>query len=137
MIEINCHMCGESYAAHIMLGIDKVRMQPEECAKCGEDGGGAQGPGGRGGPAKPDPVPEYEDCKVECKLDRNHYMFTSDAGIRSIAGAPADPRFAGYVYTGKEGKHECCPALIFDGQTDGTWRMRVPLAVRLRKEVAQ
>jgi hypothetical protein len=30
-------MCGESYDAHILIGIDKVRFQPEECAKCGED----------------------------------------------------------------------------------------------------
>jgi uncharacterized Zn finger protein len=37
MIEINCHMCGESYSAHILLGRGETRMQPEECAKCGED----------------------------------------------------------------------------------------------------
>jgi hypothetical protein len=45
MIEINCHMCGESYAAHILLGRGETRMQPaepdtvepEECPHCGED----------------------------------------------------------------------------------------------------
>jgi hypothetical protein len=45
MIEINCHMCGESYAAHIMLGRAETRHQPaepdvvepEECPHCGGD----------------------------------------------------------------------------------------------------
>ena len=45
MIEINCHLCGESYDAHIMLGRAETRMQPaepdtvepEECPHCGED----------------------------------------------------------------------------------------------------
>lgn len=45
MIEINCHMCGESYAAYITLGRSETRMQPAEpdtvepgeCPSCGED----------------------------------------------------------------------------------------------------
>jgi len=45
MIEINCHMCGESYAAYITLGRGETRHQPaepdivepEECPHCGED----------------------------------------------------------------------------------------------------
>ena len=45
MIEINCHMCGESYAAYITLGRGETRMQPaepdtvepEECPSCGAD----------------------------------------------------------------------------------------------------
>jgi hypothetical protein len=45
MIEINCHMCGESYAAHIMLGRGETRHQPAEpdtvepgeCPHCGAD----------------------------------------------------------------------------------------------------
>jgi hypothetical protein len=45
MIEINCHMCGESYAAHILLGRGETRMQPAEpdtvepdaCPSCGAD----------------------------------------------------------------------------------------------------
>jgi hypothetical protein len=44
MIEINCHMCGESYAAYITLGRGETRHQPaepdivepEECPHCGE-----------------------------------------------------------------------------------------------------
>jgi hypothetical protein len=45
MIEINCHLCGESYAAYIVLGRGETRMQPaepdtvepEECPSCGAD----------------------------------------------------------------------------------------------------
>jgi hypothetical protein len=45
MTEINCHMCGESYAAHIMLGRGETghqpaepdTVEPEECPHCGED----------------------------------------------------------------------------------------------------
>ncbi len=45
MIEINCHTCGESYTAYIMLGRGETRHQPaepdtvepEECPHCGED----------------------------------------------------------------------------------------------------
>jgi hypothetical protein len=45
MIEINCHMCGESYDAYIMLGRAETRHQPaepdsvepEECPHCGDD----------------------------------------------------------------------------------------------------
>jgi hypothetical protein len=45
VIEINCHMCGESYAAYITLGRGETRHQPaepdtvepEECPHCGED----------------------------------------------------------------------------------------------------
>jgi len=45
VIEINCQMCGESYAAHIMLGRNETRHQPaepdsvepEECPHCGAD----------------------------------------------------------------------------------------------------
>ncbi len=45
MIEVNCHMCGESYAAHIMLGRNETRHQPaepdvvepSECPHCGAD----------------------------------------------------------------------------------------------------
>jgi hypothetical protein len=45
VIEINCHMCGESYAAHITLGRAETRHQPaepdtvepEECPACGAD----------------------------------------------------------------------------------------------------
>jgi hypothetical protein len=45
VIEINCHMCGESYAAHITLGRGETRHQPAdpdlvepgECPSCGAD----------------------------------------------------------------------------------------------------
>ena len=45
MIEINCHFCGESYAAYITLGRAETRHQPAEpdvvepgeCPHCGED----------------------------------------------------------------------------------------------------
>jgi hypothetical protein len=90
------------------------------------------------GPEKPDPVPEYVDMPVF--LIGVMYWFTSpgeDGGRWRLTAAPGVVGFAGYVYTGKEGKPECCPAPISDQQTDGTWRLRVPLAVRLRKEVVR
>ena len=45
MIEINCHFCGESYAAYITLGRGETRhhpaepdtVEPEECPACGAD----------------------------------------------------------------------------------------------------
>ena len=45
MIEINCHMCGESYGAYITLGRGETRHQPaepdvvepDECPHCGAD----------------------------------------------------------------------------------------------------
>ena len=45
MIEINCHFCGESYAAYITLGRNETRHQPaepdtvepEECPECGAE----------------------------------------------------------------------------------------------------
>ena len=45
MIEIECHMCGESYAAYITLGRGETRHQPaepdavepEECPHCHAD----------------------------------------------------------------------------------------------------
>ena len=45
VIEINCHLCGESYAAYITLGRNETRHQPaepdvvdpEECPTCGAD----------------------------------------------------------------------------------------------------
>ena len=45
MIEINCHLCGESYAAYITLGRGETRMhpaepdtvEPEECPHCHAD----------------------------------------------------------------------------------------------------
>jgi len=40
--------------------------------------------------------------------------------------------FAGYVYEAA-GREWCSPELIFDKQDAGTFRLRVPKAVRLRK----
>jgi hypothetical protein len=45
VIEINCHLCGESYSAYIMLGRGETRHQPaepdtvepEECPHCHAD----------------------------------------------------------------------------------------------------
>ena len=45
MIGMQCHMCGESYAAYITRGRGETRHQPaepdvvepEECPACGED----------------------------------------------------------------------------------------------------
>ena len=45
MIEIECHFCGESYAAHSTLGRGETRHQPaepdvvepDECPHCGGD----------------------------------------------------------------------------------------------------
>jgi hypothetical protein len=85
------------------------------------------------GPAKP--VPEYEDCKVHISGDRSIYTYAYSSGscshVRSIECAIVNPRFAGYVMP--DGKLR--PRLLFDLQKDGTYRLRVPLAVRLRKEV--
>jgi hypothetical protein len=90
------------------------------------------------GPSKPKPVAEYEDVPVF--MVGIMYRFTHpgyEGGRCYLAAAPGTAGFAGYVYVGKECKPECCPALIFDGQADGTWRLRVPLAVRLLKEVVR
>jgi hypothetical protein len=86
------------------------------------------------GPAKPEPVVEYEDVPIDRNFDKYHYMFARDGeAIRSIVSAPGDPRFAGYVYATDDRKW-CSPALICDKQDDGTYRLRVPKAVRFVKQ---
>lgn len=88
------------------------------------------------GPAKPEPVAEYEDCTVHISRDRSIYTYVYSRGsclyVRSIECAIANPRFAGYVTDGK-----LRPRLLFDLQKDGTYRLRVPMAVRLRNEVVR
>jgi hypothetical protein len=84
------------------------------------------------GPAKPEPKPEYEDKNV----------FRSNATYRFIrpeiyerwllTTAPAMVGFVGYVYEA-DGKCKIRPRLLFDQQSDGTYRVRVPKAVRFVK----
>ena len=96
MIEINCHLCGES----------------------------------------PEPKPEYEDKDVF--LINMIYRFTmpSDAGMQwVITLAPSMGGFVGYVYS-TDGREWCIPTLICDEQDDGTYRLRVPKAVRFLKGTA-
>ena len=88
------------------------------------------------GPAKPDPKPEYEDCKVLLLGDGTIYTYTyqgkTSAYTRSIDSAVANSRFAGYVYE-DDGKDKLNPIPIFDPQPDGTYRLRVPKAVRFMR----
>ena len=88
------------------------------------------------GPAKPEPVAEYEDRKVELSGDGTIYIYSyqvkTNTHTRSIDSAVSNPRLAGYVMP--DGKIR--PRLIFNQQTDGTDQLCVPMAVRLRKEGA-
>lgn len=79
------------------------------------------------GPAKPEPVVEYEDVPVWNNNKRLGYGGLYLDAVRS------DFRFAGYVMP--DGKLR--PRLTFDSQPDGTYRLRVPKAVRLVKDVAK
>lgn len=83
------------------------------------------------GPAKPEPVAEYDDLPVF--LHKGIFAINSDGYQNCIALANALTRFAGYVMP--DGKLR--PRLIFDLQKDGTYRLRVPVAVRLLKEVVR
>jgi hypothetical protein len=86
------------------------------------------------GPSKPEPAAEYEHCTVVLAGEGTIYTYTyqgkTSTHTRSIDSAVAHSRFAGYVQL--DGKIR--PRLIFDPQKDGTYRLRVPKAVRLRKE---
>jgi hypothetical protein len=59
-------------------------------------------------------------------VDKQEYMYW-------ISGAPNDVDFAGYVYE-INGKERIRPRLLFDSMPDGTFRLRVPKAVRYVKE---
>ena len=84
------------------------------------------------GPAKPASAPEYEDKGVF--LVGVAYAFTHPViGERwLLATAPGTTGFVGYVYE-DDSKDKLNPILIFDPQTDGTYRLRVPKAVRFLK----
>lgn len=85
------------------------------------------------GPAKPEPVAEYEDVPVV----QRHTLYGGDSKVdfifRTLQSMSCDHRFAGYVMP--DGRIR--PRLILDQQKDGTYRLRVPKAVRLVKEVAK
>jgi hypothetical protein len=84
------------------------------------------------GPAKPEPKSKYMDAGVETRYgaykveDKRTSVgwFLSD--VQNCIG------FAGYVYE-INGKEKLRPRLLFDQQPDGTYRLRVPKAVRFLK----
>ncbi len=82
------------------------------------------------GPAKPEPKPEYVDQPVV--LDGVVYKSSNPTGSSPyllLPMAPAAVGFAGYVYE-INGKEKLRPRLLCDQQPDGTYRLRVPKAVR-------
>lgn len=83
------------------------------------------------GPSKTELVEEYEDVPV--RVACGHYVACDGAGERALDVCRSSIRFAGYVMP--DGL--LAPCLIFDEQADGTYRLRVPKAVRLVKEVAK
>ena len=88
------------------------------------------------GPAKPEPVVEYVDKDVSRQSGTiwvdNPYNCSARYPITVVASMEG---FSGYVYE-IVGKDECLPSLIRDRQPDGTWRIRIPKAVRFVKGAA-
>jgi hypothetical protein len=83
------------------------------------------------GPAKSEPKTGYVDESINstCGSYRvcqpgSRFVFLGDV-VNHVA-------FAGYVYE-INGVDRCRPRLLFDSQPDGTFRMRVPKAVRFVK----
>ena len=86
------------------------------------------------GPAKPEPKPEYVDKDVFLVGVTCRFTLPSEAGMQwAITLAPSMGGFVGYVYS-TDGREWCIPTLICDEQDDGTYRLRVPKAVRFLKE---
>jgi hypothetical protein len=82
------------------------------------------------GPAKPEPAVEYEDKNVFLVGAAYRFFHPSEDATRwLLAAAPGTVGFVGYVMW--DGKLE--PCLIFDQQPDGTYRPRIPKAVRFLK----
>jgi len=85
------------------------------------------------GPAKPEPKPEYEDKNVFLVGAACRFTLPSEAGMQwVITLAPSMGGFVGYVYE-TDGREWCIPTLLVDKQDDGTYRLRVPKAVRFLK----
>jgi len=85
------------------------------------------------GPAKPEPTPEYVDKDVFRVGVTCRFNLPSDAGMQwAITLAPSMGGFVGYVYS-TDGREWCIPTLLVDKQDDGTYRLRVPKAVRFLK----
>ena len=86
------------------------------------------------GPAKPEQKPEYVDRKLI--LGKGMYYVEvpnpANATMWDLNTAPSMFGFAGYVYE-TDGREWCSPELICDKQPDGTYRLRVPTAVRFLK----
>jgi hypothetical protein len=84
------------------------------------------------GPAKPEPKTEYVD--VAPYVEGAMHVLNQPMGYNYwLSGAQNHVAFAGYVYE-TDGKEMIRAFLMFDAQADGTFRMRVPKAVRFVKE---
>ncbi len=84
------------------------------------------------GPAKPEPVVEYEDKNVFMVGASYRFSHPSEDGRWLLASAPAMVGFCGYIYE-DAGKEWCHLYVQSDIQPDGTLRMRIPKAVRFLK----
>ncbi len=84
------------------------------------------------GPAKPEPKPEYMDRPVVVTGGYRFAQPGEDDAHWLIAVANGLVGFCGYVYE-IGGKEKIRPRLLFDQQPDGTYRPRIPRAVRFLK----
>jgi hypothetical protein len=83
------------------------------------------------GPAKPEPETEYMDESISSTCGSYRVC---QPGLRFVflGDAVNHVDFAGYVYE-INGVDRCRPRLLFDSLPDGTFRLRVPKAVRFLK----
>ncbi len=86
------------------------------------------------GPAKPEPVEECETLLVYAGND-GHWRVKGSNVNHYLSTVHGHLRFAGYVYE-IDGKERCRARLLFDPHPDGTFRLRVPKAVRFVKGAA-
>ena len=85
------------------------------------------------GPAKPEPAPEYEDKDVFLVGATYRFIRPSEEGTQwFITAAPAMVGFVVYVYE-INGGTAVRSKWFFESHTDGTYRLRVPKAVRFLK----
>jgi hypothetical protein len=83
------------------------------------------------GPAKPETKTEYMD--VAPYVEGAMHVLSHPMGYKYLlSGAQNYVAFAGYVYE-TDGKEMIRPRLLFDSLPDGTFRLRVPKAVRFVK----
>jgi hypothetical protein len=83
------------------------------------------------GPAKPEPKTEYVDESIT-SICGSHRVLQPRSRFVFLGDAVNYVGFSGYVYE-TDGKERVRPRLLFDAQPDGTYRMRVPKAVRFVK----